>query len=263
MSRRHKEKETEIQQPRMMESQGDGHQGDLLDKGSKVTESTHGRKITFPATRFLGSIYEEALHIAMFRTYTLAEDISIDLQLNKQRHYLHLDYNFEEVPEYLRNEYNGDMLNEIVEKVAEEAKDVEKEDKRGRPEIEQLSNYVEDAQVCSWTKKIYKRIYHKSISVAKNLTQYFVCFICSFFKIFKTESADGRIAHFRRMMLPHVMNMPSARALQKYYAWFAYWKAAAIKTAKELKDEAKHYAWQKLEELIHGHLVQLSVQVAP
>lgn len=263
MSRRHKEKETEIQQPRMMESQGDGHQVDLLDKGSTVTESTHGIKIKFSATRFIGSISENDLHFAMFRAYTLVGGISVDLHLKKQRQYLHFDYNFEEVPDYLRNEYNGDMLNEIVEKVAEKAKDVEKEDKRGRPEIEQLSNYVEDEQVCSWTKKIYKRIYHKSISVAKNLTQYFVCFICSFFKIFKTESADGRIAHFRRMMLPHVMNMPSARALQKYYAWFVYWKAAAIKTAKELKDEAKHQVWQKLEELIHGHLVQLSIQVAP
>lgn len=263
MSRRKKETETVIQQPRMMESQGDGHQGELLDNSSTVTESTHGKKFKFSATRFLGSISVDSLHFAMFRTYTLAAGISVVLQLNKQHHYLHLDYNFEEVPDYLRNEYNGDIINEIVEKVAEKAKDVEKEDKRGRPEIEQLSNCVEDAQVCSWTKKVYKRIYHKSISVAKNLTQYFVCFICSFFKIFKTESADGRIAHFRRMMLPHVMNMPSARALQKYYAWFAYWKAAAIKTAKELKDEAKHNAWQKLEELIHGHLVHLSVQVAP
>ena len=263
MSRRHKEKETEIQQPRMMESQGDGHQGDLLDNGSTVTESTHGIKIHLSAPKFIGSISEDTLHFAMLRTYTLAEDVSKGIH-QKKRQRLHLNSHFEGLSSFFKfkSEDNGDLLNKIVEKIAKQMTAAEKEEKRGRPEIEQLSSYVDDEEVCSWTKSIYKRIFHKSISVAKNLTQYFVCFICSFFKIFKTESADGRIAHFRRMMLPHVKNMPSARALQKYYAWFAYWKAAAIKTAKELKDEAKHYAWQKLEELIYGHLVQLSVQVA-
>ena len=257
MSRRHKEKETEIQQPRRMESQGDGHQGDLSDNSSTIVSSYIGAKIRFTTSINLGSICEDALHIALYRTFSLIDDISVKLHLNN--HYF--DYSFNEVPDYLKNEYKCDVLNKIVKEVAEEVEDVENESKRGRPEIKQLSSYVDDKDVCSWAKNIYKRIYHKSISVAKDLTQYFVCFICSFFKIFKTESADGRIAHFRRMMLPHVKSMPTARALQKYYAWFAYWKAAAIKTAKELKDEAKYYAWKGLEELIHGHLVQLSVQV--
>lgn len=265
MSRRHKE--TEIQESRMLESQGDGQQRDLSDDNSTIAEPFHGTVATFPTPtiRNFRSFFEEDFHLSLNKPSRIDEK-SVRSILGSIAEKLFVNLS----PKQFKNEYDGDKLNRIIEEVAEkveeiaegELRDEAMDAKRGRPEIEQLSSCVEDSKVCSWAKNVYKKIYHKSISIAKNLTQYFVCFICSFFKIFNTESADGRIAHFRRMMLPHVKNMPTARALQKYYAWFAYWKAAAIKTAKELKEEVKYYAWRALEELIHGHLVQLSAQVA-
>ena len=268
MSRR--QKETDIQESRMLESQGDGQQRDLSDDNSTSVETFHGTAVTFP-TPTLTRFSLESIHLLSERL-SQAEEKSIKSQLKgvAEKLFASLSPLLNISPRQFKNEYDGDKLNRIIEEVAEkveeiaegEVMDEAKDAKRGRPEIEQLSSCVEDSKVCSWAKNVYKEIYHKSITIAKNLTQYFVCFICSFFKIFKTESADGRIAHFRRMMLPHVKNMPTARALQKYYAWFAYWKAAAIKTVKELKEEAKYYAWRALEESIHDNLVQLSAQVA-
>ena len=132
----------------------------------------------------------------------------------------------------------------------------------GRPAIEQLCNRVKDSKVCQWAKGVFWKIYHQPISLAKEVTQYLVCFLCSLFRIYNTTEAEGRIAHFRRMMLPHIVNMPTVRNLQKYYRWFVDWKKAAIQTAKEKKDERKHRAWKVLEQLIYEYLHPLTLQVA-
>jgi len=238
MSRRHKEKEEYRQTQQLKASQGDDPVTDRSDKGS--------------ASRFIGS----AIHMKCLGA--ISSDVIIDkiIAVSKKLTTIAMELSFDD----------GLLQSCIDEAIRESKKRTNEAYSRscgpGRPIIEQLCSCVKDSKVCQWAKGIFKKIYHRSIRLAKEVTQYLVCFLCSLFRIYNTSEADGRIAHFRRMMLPYVVNMPSDRNLQKYYRWFVNWRKAVIQTAKEKKDELKYRAWKKLEELIYDNLYPLTQQVA-
>ena len=238
MSRRHKEKEEYRQNQQLKASQGDDPVTDRSDKGL--------------ASIFIGS----AIHMKCLGA--ISSDVIIDkiIAVSKKLTTIAMELSFDD----------GLLQSCIDEAIRESKKCTNETHSRscgpGRPVIEQLCSYVKDSKVCQWAKGIFKKIYHRSIRLAKEVTQYLVCFLCSLFRIYNTSEADGRIAHFRRMMLPHVVNLPSDRNLQKYYRWFVNWRKAAIQTAKEKKDELKYRAWKRLEELIYENLYPLTQQVA-
>ena len=131
---------------------------------------------------------------------------------------------------------------------------------RGRPVIERLCSKFSDNSIWEMAKSIYRKIYHTSIKMAKNIVQYLVCFLCSIFKINDTETEYGRVEHFHRIMSGHLSKsiMPTVRSLQLKLKWFKEWKRSKIITAKETADEVKHVVWEKLVNTIYGHMVELS-----
>lgn len=122
----------------------------------------------------------------------------------------------------------------------------------GRPEINQLCSMVEDSDIWIMAEEIYQKVYQKSILQAKNLVQYLVCYLCSLFRRYNTETVFGRVAHFHRLIAGHIDKgfMPTLRSLQGKLKWFMEWSSSVIRTVKEIADEANHQAWEKLVEQI-------------
>lgn len=135
---------------------------------------------------------------------------------------------------------------------------------RGRPVVTRLCNRFSDTAVWSLAKSIYQKIYKKSIQKAQGLAQYLVCFVCSLFRVDTTDVVDGRVAHFHRIIGEHVKKkvMPSLRALQRGVQWLQDKTRVFFRTLNERKEEAKHKAWEALEEIIYGHLMALAPQYA-
>lgn len=267
MSRRHREKEAEITiTQRHAGSLDDSSVRVMLDADSSLASNYLDKHLkVFNLFHEMAHISVDNLICGATRIFEFVRRTSFDIQQKS------LDYSFDDIPEHLRNTFDGKYLAQLVEQVANteilemeepSMEELKNTNGRGRPMIEQMSSFVSDNKVCSWAKTIYRKIYKKSIAVAKNVTQYCVCFLCSFFKIYDTEEPYGRITHFWRIMKGSIPKMPTARAIQKYYSWFVSWKAAAIKTVAEIKEETKHRAWEKLERLIYGYLLQLAPQVA-
>lgn len=135
---------------------------------------------------------------------------------------------------------------------------------RGRPVIEQLCSMFRDAAIWPMAKTIFRKIYKKSIQQATNLAQYLVCFICGLFRIVETEEPYGRVAYFHKLMKEHFSKrmMPAVRTLQTGVQWLKDKTKTFFRCAKRKQEEAKHKAWEELENMIYGHLVELAPQYA-
>ena len=133
---------------------------------------------------------------------------------------------------------------------------------RGRPVIEQLCSMFRDAAIWPMAKDVFKRIYHKAITTATNLTQYLVCFICALFRVVKTEEPYGRIEHFHRLLKGYLKKLPAVRTLQSGVQWLKDKTKTFFRCAKRQAEEAKHKAWETLEEIIFGHIGNLAPQYA-
>lgn len=102
----------------------------------------------------------------------------------------------------------------------------------------------------------------KAITTATNLTQYLVCFICALFRVVKTEEPYGRIEHFHRLLKGYLKKLPAVRTLQSGVQWLKDKTKTFFRCAKRQAEEAKHIAWETLEEIIFGHIGNLAPQYA-
>lgn len=111
-------------------------------------------------------------------------------------------------------------------------------------------------------KEVYNRIYNKAITTAKNLGQVLVCFICALFRVVKTQTPYGRIEHFHRLLKGHLKKLPSVRTLQTGVQWLTDKTKTFFRCVNHRAEEAKHKAWEALEEMIFGHISNLAPQYA-
>ena len=101
--------------------------------------------------------------------------------------------------------------------------------------------------------------------LCESLTKYLVCCLYSLFSITfnDTETVYGKVGHFHRIMSSvKGLKIPSVRRLQQMLKWFMEWKEAVIKTAKEMKEEITHRAWEELVEKIKRQFETLIPQYA-
>lgn len=140
-----------------------------------------------------------------------------------------------------------------------------KEDKpreRGRPAIRQLCSMFSNDAVWMMTKTIFRRIFKTSIQQTSDLAKYLVCFLCGLFRYLAIEEPFGRVACYYRLMSQHFSSsmMPRLRTLQTGLQWLMDKKKTYFRCADSQKEEKKHRIWEKLAELIYGHLVELAPQ---
>ena len=157
------------------------------------------------------------------------------------------------------------IIHKSIDKILHIGKKDNDKPKRGRPTITQLCETISDSNVVKMAKKCYLNIYRKALKFAQNITQYLVCFLYSLFGIpdNDTETVYGKVSHFRRIMSGiKGLKIPSVRRLQQMLKWFMEWKAAVIRTAKEMKEEITHRAWEKLVEKIKRQFEILIPQYA-
>ena len=157
------------------------------------------------------------------------------------------------------------IIHKSIDKILHIGKKDNDKPKRGRPIVKQLCEKISDSNVVKMAKKCYLNIYRKALKFAQNITQYLVCFLYSLFGIpdNDTETVYGKVSHFRRIMSGiKGLKIPSVRRLQQMLKWFMEWKAAVIKTAKEMKEEITHRAWEKLVEKIKRQFEILIPQYA-
>ena len=168
----------------------------------------------------------------------------------------------------VKNEYPPYSSESILNKQIDRCLHFDKEDdkpKRGRPIVKQLCEKISDSNIVKMARKCYLNIYRKALKFAQNITQYLVCFLYSLFDIpdNDTETVYGKVGHFHRIMSSvKGLKIPSVRRLQQMLKWFMEWKEAVIKTAKEIKEENIHRAWEELVEKIKRQFEILIPQYA-
>lgn len=158
-----------------------------------------------------------------------------------------------------------DILQKEIDKILDANKKVEDKHKRGRPIIKRLCEKISDSNVVKMAKKCYMNIYRKALKMAQNITQYLVCFLYSLFDLpdNETETVYGKVSYFHRIMSSiKGIKIPTVRMLQDRLKWFMEWRAAVIRTAKEMKEEKIHRAWEKLVERIKRQFEFLIPQYA-
>jgi len=163
---------------------------------------------------------------------------------------------------------NPEIPSILTEEVSKESpKHDDKPRGRGRPVITRLCSKFKDAAVWSMAKTIFHKIYHESIQLATNLAQYLVCFFCSLFRVADLDDSSGCVTHYYNIMKEHFSKaiMPAKRTLQFGVQWLMDKKQIFFRSSKEKlreKEEAKHKLWEKIEEEIYGHMVQLAPEFA-
>lgn len=158
-----------------------------------------------------------------------------------------------------------DILQKEIDKILDTNKKEEDKRKRGRPIIKRLCEKISDSNVVKMAKKCYMNIYRKALKMAQNITQYLVCFLYSLFDLpdNETETVYGKVSYFHRIMSSiKGIKIPTVRMLQDRLKWFMEWRAAVIRTAKEMKEEKIHRAWEKLVERIKRQFEFLIPQYA-
>ena len=162
-----------------------------------------------------------------------------------------------------------DIVEDICQKKIDNILHIDKikddKPKRGRPIIKRLCEKISDCNVVKMIKKTHTKLYHKPIELCDNVTKYLVCSISSLFGISdnNTETVYGKVRHFHRIMSGiKGLKIPSVRRLQQMLKWFMEWRAAVIKTAKEIKEENIHRAWEELVEKIKRQFEILIPQYA-
>ena len=158
-----------------------------------------------------------------------------------------------------------DICQKKIDNILHIGKIKEDKPKRGRPIVKRLCEKISDSNVVKMAKKCHMNIYRKRLKFAQNITQYLVCFLYSLFDIpdNDTETVYGKVGHFHRIMSSvKGLTIPSVRRLQQMLKWFMEWRAAVIKTAKEMKDEKIHRVWEELVEKIKRQFEILIPQYA-
>ena len=158
-----------------------------------------------------------------------------------------------------------DIQQKKIDRILHIDKKEDNKPKRGRPIIKRLCEKISDCNVVKMIKKTHTKLYHKPIEFCDNVTKYLVCCINSLFGIYNndTETVYGKVSHFHRIMSSvKGLKIPSVRRLQQMLKWFMEWRAAVIKTAKEIKEENIHRAWEELVEKIKRQFEILIPQYA-
>lgn len=158
-----------------------------------------------------------------------------------------------------------DIQQKKIDRILHIDKKEDDNSKRGRPIIKRLCEKISDSNVVKMIKKTHQELYHKSIKLCESLTKYLVCCLYSLFSITfnNTETVYGKVKHFHRIMSSvKELKIPSVRRLQQMLKWFMEWKEAVIKTAKEMKEEITHRAWEELVEKIKRQFEILIPQYA-
>lgn len=158
-----------------------------------------------------------------------------------------------------------DIQQKKIDRILHIDKKEDDNSKRGRPIIKRLCEKISDSNVVKMIKKTHQELYHKSIKLCESLTKYLVCCLYSLFSITfnNTETVYGKVKHFHRIMSSvKGLKIPSVRRLQQMLKWFMEWKEAVIKTAKEMKEEITHRAWEELVEKIKRQFEILIPQYA-
>ena len=158
-----------------------------------------------------------------------------------------------------------DIQQKKIDRILHIDKKEDNKPKRGRPIIKRLCEKISDSNVVKMIKKTHLELYHKSIKLCESLTKYLVCCLYSLFSVTfnDTETVYGKVVHFHRIMSSvKGLKIPSVRRLQQMLKWFMEWKEAVIKTAKEMKEEITHRAWEELVEKIKRQFEILIPQYA-
>lgn len=179
------------------------------------------------------------------------------------------DDSFDLMDTEVKNEYppysSESILHKQIDRCLHFGREEDDKPKRGRPIVKQLCEKISDSNVVKVARKCYLNIYRKALKFAQNITQYLVCFLYSLFDIpdNDTETVYGKVGHFHRIMSSvKGLKIPSVRRLQQMLKWFMEWRAAVIKTAKEIKEENIHRAWEELVEKIKRQFEILIPQYA-
>ena len=158
-----------------------------------------------------------------------------------------------------------DIQQKKIDRILHIDKKEDNKPKRGRPIIKRLCEKISDSNVVKIIKKTHLELYHKSIKLCESLPKYLVCCHYSLFSVTfnNTETVYGKVTHFHRIMSSvKGLKIPSVRRLQQMLKWFMEWKEAVIKTAKEMKEEITHRAWEELVEKIKRQFEILIPQYA-
>lgn len=274
MSRRHKETDIKITQPQPTEPVADCRQQITDYSTLQVYE---GLRDVLKQIQF--SISCKKLVDGLLQVYDYTLDSSILQALMRISYDFNLvdEYGNEpscqkllELEQYIRfllkksSALQKEALQEVLEDDNPPPDEEDEPRGRGRPMIKQLCSLFRDERIWPLAKDIFRKIYQKAIGTATCLTQYFVCFVCSLFRIAKTEVIDGRVAHFHRLMKDHIRKkmMPSLRTLQHGVQWLRDKTKTFFRNNNSEKEELRHQAWEALVQLISGHMVELIPQYA-
>lgn len=269
MSRRHKETDIKITQPQPAEPVADCRQQTTDDSTVQVHE---GLRDVLKQSQF--SISCEKLLEGLLKVFEAAYDKAVDgtvrngilsrsitIKLSKKL------FEHNQSSQTILEQYRTLQKEALQEELEDDNPPPDEEDEprgRGRPMIKQLCSLFRDERIWPLAKDIFRKIYQKAIGTATCLTQYFVCFVCSLFRIAKTEVIDGRVAHFHRLMKDHIRKkmMPSLRTLQHGVQWLRDKTKTFFRNKNSEKEELRHQAWEALVQLISGHMVELIPQYA-
>ena len=262
MSRRHKE--NDIEKP--------------LDKGDFVNSYEQHLKDGFENTicshfkpgRMIGELLRMAYDgISSIVRYHLFAGLHLCYKRDCKLITEGYDDSFDLMDIEVKNEYppysSESILHKQIDRCLHFGREEDDKPKRGRPIVKQLCEKISDSNVVKVARKCYLNIYRKALKFAQNITQYLVCFLYSLFDIpdNNTETVYGKVGHFHRIMSSvKGLKIPSVRRLQQMLKWFMEWKEAVIKTAKEMKEEITHRAWEELVEKIKRQFEILIPQYA-
>lgn len=238
MSRRHKEKETDIIKPQQAESHADGRQKEIWVRhfGSIKEEYTI---IKCGANRFISSMR------------LIIPELPEALSMASERNEIEVDKKWVKIPrKYFK--FEGCDQEE------------RKKSKGGRNPIKRLFKKIADSKVVEYYHNALEVIKEKCIELYENTVQYAVCFFKAAFKAFSPEEDPyGKISHYHRILEHEVPDLPTRKTLSNWYKWFEDWKQVVFNEShREKAERARHSLWERLIDKIRLYLKDLAPQYA-
>lgn len=246
MSRRHKEKETEINyKPQQAESHADGSQKNsrwtisstsILNKVLTVTKRDRSSTRFFAESlSFLGSVISDAL-------------------INKK---IVVDDKWVKIPRSCFEEASQKM--QIDDDVLDQATH-----SRGRRFLNRLINTVADSKIVGYVKESYQAVKEKCVELYENATQFAACCLKALFRTFAPDDDPyGKLSHYHSLIEHELPGLKCRKQLSNYYRWFVNWKpAVTYESPKAKKERFKHKLWEKLIDWLIDFLQKLAPQYA-